>query len=595
MIDSTQLAVLKKVSFFEALDDEELTSLLPYIEKETFKKGIIVFKTGSRGNKVYFLVSGKVSVIKVLSMNLDYLGYEPQQIVETLGTFEDCEVFTISKDSFDKIITENREIAQKMLLAFCNSLASWIRTYDKKLIENAQNITLIEMLRTEKKKIAAMHKITRSAVFNTLTQVLDTILEACMDCLNVEKGSVMIFKDGHLRVEAAFGLDKFEITDKALEVTESSVSGRCFITGKPLLVDDITTVEGLDRSGDGTKYFNNSLLSVPLITLKGETIGVLNLNNKTSQAIFNEQDKVMLQDLGQEAASILGYEMDLLKDRTKTTVLSGNKIVSATKKSLPKDLTSLVEFVNQTTKYKIIYEDFVRSTNDIAREFVKKGHSHGTVVIANAQSHGKGRSGKQWFSPPGFNIYMSIVVKPSLPNLADRIPLVNLVASLSIVKAIKNLTGLNAWPKWPNDIYYSNKILGGILSESLITGGTLDGLLTGIGINVNQEIFPEHLKSVSTSVFLETDKKCNRGDLIIEILKNFSHYYNLFLTNTKAIVNEWTHLSKIKNARVRAVTGKREFHGTVIGLNDQGMLMLEQTDHEVISLASAEIFYLSPN
>ena len=73
------------------------------------------------------------------------------------------------------------------------------------------------------------------------------------------------------------------------------------------------------------------------------------------------------------------------------------------------------------------------------------------------------------------------------------------------------MTGLDAWPKWPNDIYYSNKILGGILSESLITGGTLDGLLTGIGINVNQEVFPEYLKSVSTSMFLETKKKHNRG------------------------------------------------------------------------------------
>jgi GAF domain-containing protein len=222
-------------------------------------------------------------------------------------------MFTISKESFDKVITESNGIAQKMLLAFCNALASWIRTYDKKLIENAQNRTLIEMLRTEKKKIAAMHKITRSSVLSTVTQVLDTILEACMDCLNVEKGSVMIFKNGYLRVDAAFGPDKFEITHKVQEITETSVSGRCFITGKPLLVDDISTVDGLDRSGDGTKYFNDSLLSVPLISLKGETVGVLNVNNKTPQAIFDEGDKIMLQDLGQEGAAILGYEIDLAR------------------------------------------------------------------------------------------------------------------------------------------------------------------------------------------------------------------------------------------------------------------------------------------
>ena len=370
------MAILKNVTFFKAFDDEELTYLLPYIDKETFRKGDIILKTGSRGNKLYCLVSGKVSVIKVLSMNLDYLGYEPQQIVETLGTFgpsyhfgemallddfersadvvadEDCEMFTISKDSFDKVLDENKGIAQKMLLTFCNALASWIRTYDNKLIENAQNKTLIEMLRTEKKKIAAMHKITRSSVSNTVNQVLETILEACMDCLRVEKGSVMIFKDGHLRVEAAFGLDKFEITDKAQEVTQSSVSGRCFITGKPLLVEDITTVEGLNRTGDGKKYFNDSLLSVPLISLKGETIGVLNVNNKTSQEIFSEEDKVMLQDLGQEGAAVLGYEIDLarlfhelqqtyvmLRQARKPLAILENKISDVIGSSLPSDIT----------------------------------------------------------------------------------------------------------------------------------------------------------------------------------------------------------------------------------------------------------------
>jgi putative methionine-R-sulfoxide reductase with GAF domain len=162
----------------------------------------------------------------------------------------------------------------------------------------------------------------------------------------------MIYKDGRLRVEAAFGLDKFEITDKAQEVTERSVSGRCFITGKPLLVEDITTVEGLHRSGDGKKYFNDSLLSVPLISLKGETIGVLNINNKTSQEIFSEEDKVMLQDLGQEGAAVLGYEIDLarlfhelqqtyvmLRQARKPLAILENKIGEVIGSSLPSDIT----------------------------------------------------------------------------------------------------------------------------------------------------------------------------------------------------------------------------------------------------------------
>ncbi len=617
MTDPEQINALKKMTFFTGLDEGQLSYLSKFIEKESFSKDTLIIRTGSEGNKVYFLVSGNVRVRKILTMDLDYLGYKPIEITEELGTFgpgyhfgemallgnytrsadviadEECELLSITKESFDRVINEKPDIGQKMLLAFCNSLAQWIRTYDGKLIENAQHRTLIEMLRIEKKKIEAMHKITRSTVFGTIGQVLDTILEACMDCLRVEKGSLMIFKDGYLQVDAAFGPDRFEISGKVQAVSESSVSGRCFITGKTLLLDDIGAADGLERAGGEKKYFNDSLLSVPLISLKGETIGVLNVNNKTSHRPFNEDDKEMLEDLAREAAATLGYEIDRLKKNVKTTVLSGSRVMSSEKKSLPEDLAPLADFVGKRNEYKIIYEDFVRSTNDLAGELIRKGYSHGTVVIANAQSHGKGRLGREWYSPPGLNIYMTIVVTPDMQNFADRMPLINLVASLSVVKAVRNLTDLDVWPKWPNDIYCSDKKLCGILSESLITGSTLYGLSTGIGLNVNQETFPDELKDISTSICLETGKKYNRAELIMELLKVFDNYYSIFLVNSRAIIDEWMQKSKTINSRVKAVTDKGELHGTAVGLNDQGMLMLELPDKKVITLASAEIFHLS--
>lgn len=337
MIDSSELEDLRKVPLFTECDEEELTYLSQYVHKESYRKGDFIIRTGSEGDKVYFLTSGRVRVTKVLLMNLDYLGYKPMEFTEPLGTFgpsyhfgemallgsyersadvvaeEDCELLSISKESFDHILSGNKNTAQKMLLKFCNTLASWVRTYDKKLKENIQNRTLIEMLRAEKKKIAAMHRITRSTVFSTVGQVLDTILDSCMECLNVEKGSLMIFNDGYLRVDAAFGLDRFDISGKSQEVKAHSVSGRCFISGQALLVDDIGKTDGLNRSGEGNKYFSGSLLSVPLISLKGETIGVLNVNNKTSRALFNEEDKTMLQDLAQEAGATLGYEIELAR------------------------------------------------------------------------------------------------------------------------------------------------------------------------------------------------------------------------------------------------------------------------------------------
>ena len=409
-----------------------------------------------------------------------------------------------------------------------------------------------------------------------------------MDCLGVEKGSLMIFKEGDLRVEAAFGLDKFEISDRVQEIKESSVSGRCFMSGQALLVEDIRRVEGLKGAGDGSKYFNHSLLSVPLISLKGETLGVVNVNNKTSRGLFNEEDKTMLQELAQEAGAVLGYEIERFKGSPKAAVLLGNQF-SAERKSLPGDFVSLAGFVAKPSDYNIIYEDRVRSTNDMAGELIKKGYGHGTVIVANGQSHGKGRSGKVWFSPPGLNIYMTIVVMPKQESLAEKIPLINLVASLSVANALRNQTGLEVGLKWPNTLAYSNKDLGGILSESLISGNQLYGLSTGIGVNVNQEAFPEDLKAGSTSLYLETGKRQDRGKLVIEILKKFDQYYNLFLTNSRAVIDEWMRISKMINSNVRVITERGQLQGTVVGLNDQGMLLLELPDHQVISLASGEI------
>ena len=106
----------------------------------------------------------------------------------------------------------------------------------------------------------------------------------------------------------------------------------------------------------------------------------------------------MLQELAQEAGAVLGYEIGRFKGSPKAAVLSGSQF-SAEKKSLPGDFVSLAGFVAKPSDYKIIYEDTVRSTNDMAGELIRKGYGHGTVIVANGQSHGKGRSGRCGFPP----------------------------------------------------------------------------------------------------------------------------------------------------------------------------------------------------
>lgn len=133
-----------------------------------------------------------------------------------------------------------------------------------------------------------------------------------MDCLDVEKGSIMIFNRGVLRVEAAFGRNKDKILGQMQVINETSVSGRCFLSKKPVFIQNIEHEKGLQRSPDPSQYWNNSLISMPLISHAGESIGVLNVS-KTSKEVFTEGDMKILEDLTFEASAALAHEICLAR------------------------------------------------------------------------------------------------------------------------------------------------------------------------------------------------------------------------------------------------------------------------------------------
>ncbi|OKY74182.1 MAG: hypothetical protein BM485_15380 [Desulfobulbaceae bacterium DB1] len=175
-----------------------------------------------------------------------------------------------------------------------------------------ENKKLMLQMGIERKKIKAMHRIAGSTAASDVKQTLDTILDACIDCLRVEKGSIMIFDRGVLRVEAAFGANREKILGQQQIITENSVSGRCFMTKKPVFIQDIEREQNLDRSPDPSQYWNNSLISMPLLSAAGESIGVLNVS-KTSHDVFTEDDMKILDDLTMEASAALGHEIELAR------------------------------------------------------------------------------------------------------------------------------------------------------------------------------------------------------------------------------------------------------------------------------------------
>ncbi|MBF0539725.1 MAG: biotin--[acetyl-CoA-carboxylase] ligase [Nitrospirae bacterium] len=234
----------------------------------------------------------------------------------------------------------------------------------------------------------------------------------------------------------------------------------------------------------------------------------------------------------------------------------------AQEQALNELISTLEGFQDKTDFYTILFYKSVGSTNDVARELLQGGgngdnpsycnivtHSPCTVVIADHQSGGRGRFQRQWFSPPGVNIYMSIIIRDEMALALTDVSLINVVSSLAAIQAIKQCTTLEVSPQWPNDLYIRNKKIGGILSESVSMGERVISCITGIGINVNmtREEVPQYLQQRATSLLMETGLTYNRAQLICHILEAFRPLYERLINDHQGLVRQWSALNEMSN------------------------------------------------
>ena len=146
----------------------------------------------------------------------------------------------------------------------------------------------------------------------------------------------------------------------------------------------------------------------------------------------------------------------------------------------------------------IYYYETLDSTNTQIGQMAIQGAEHGTVVVADKQTAGKGRRGRVWESLSGENIYMSILLRPEIN--VNQAPMITLVMAYSVVKAIRKLGFTEAQIKWPNDIVISGKKVCGILTEMFTKDTGIDYVVVGVGINVNTKGFSEEIKDTATSL-----------------------------------------------------------------------------------------------
>ena len=239
----------------------------------------------------------------------------------------------------------------------------------------------------------------------------------------------------------------------------------------------------------------------------------------------------------------------------------------------------------------VLWRQEIDSTNNWAKEYagsriwMEKGTDpDGTLFVAEKQTAGKGRQGRVWTSPPGENIYMSLLLwKPEIRALSAS--QLTLVMGLSVAQGMEALTGRKAGIKWPNDVVFSGKKICGILTEMRVQEGKPEYIVIGAGINVNQTEFPPELQDKAASVFLETGKKADRTLGIARVMECFEKNYRKFLrTEDLSLLKEdYESLLLNKDRQVRIIEKKGR------GINDQGELLVEDSYGNLKEILSGEV------
>jgi BirA family transcriptional regulator, biotin operon repressor / biotin---[acetyl-CoA-carboxylase] ligase len=202
-----------------------------------------------------------------------------------------------------------------------------------------------------------------------------------------------------------------------------------------------------------------------------------------------------------EALRAHGYRIDALPAR-------GYRLAEVPDRLTPLELRPLLN--THDVGQALHWHEEIGSTNDRARELAEEGAEHGEVVIAEAQTAGRGRRGRGWSSPPRRNLYFSVVLRPDLPPA--RAPELTLVASVAICEALRQ-AGVEAGIKWPNDLHASGRKIAGILTELAAEPERVSWVVLGVGVNVNAraEDFPEDVRRDATSVLLERGEPAPRA------------------------------------------------------------------------------------
>ena len=231
----------------------------------------------------------------------------------------------------------------------------------------------------------------------------------------------------------------------------------------------------------------------------------------------------------------------------------------------------------------------ITSTNQYAKQIAEEGAEEGILIVADDQTRGKGRSGRSWTSEPGVAIAMTLLLRPSLPP--ERISMVTLVMGMAVCGAIRDLYGLDAGIKWPNDIVWNGRKICGILTEMSAEISSVAYIVIGTGINVNNTRFPEELADKAVSLKMALGRDINRAELITVCMEKFEQYYEQFLQagDLRAVRSTYEAMLVNRGRAVRVLEPGHEYNGTAEGIDDLGMLLVRTPEGELKQVYAGEV------
>ncbi len=253
---------------------------------------------------------------------------------------------------------------------------------------------------------------------------------------------------------------------------------------------------------------------------------------------------------------------------------------------------------------RIEYLPTVGSTNDLAKQLGVSGAPEATLVVADEQTAGRGRLGRAWYSPPGSAIAMSLLLRPQFPpSLAYRL---TLLTGLVAVQAVEQVTGLRVGLKWPNDVVIEQAAggktqearskrqdapilkLGGILTETSISGQDIEFAVMGLGLNVNVDLSTRSDLPEATSLMMQLGHEVDRLEILRALVERFAARYAI-LDRDEQLRADWSARLTTLGRQIIARRGDESFAGLAEGVGESGMLLIRTDDGTLVHVDVADV------